>query len=104
MSEKELIGKKLVRVEHWFIPPEAHTIASQLRSQAGEVRQQQARLAKVLAKLNGSWEGNARNAFISRIENIPAKLGLFARELESKADKVEQTKAMEYRWEWRDTK
>lgn len=103
MGGLEIHGKKLVRVEHWFIPPEAHNIASQMRNQATIVRQQQARLSKALSKLNSSWEGNAQKTFISLFSGMPGRVGSYASEIVESASEVERTKAMEYRWEWRDT-
>ncbi len=102
MGGLDIIGKKLVRVEYWFIPPEAHTIASQMRGQAKIVRQQQTRLSKALAKLNSCWEGNAKNSFVSQFSGWPGKVGSYAERIESDAGEVERTKALQYRWEWRD--
>ena len=100
-----MAGKKTkirVRVEHWFIPPEAHTIAGQFRAQAGAIREQANALGKAKNTLEGSWEGNSKNNFMQMFDPTPGNLNSFASWLEQAAKIIENTKAMEYRWEWRE--
>ena len=100
MSEKK--KKNEDRVEHWFVPNEAHTIAGQFRAQAGAIRDQANALGKAKGTLNDSWEGIAKNKFMVLFDPMPGNLGSYASWLEQAANKIENTKAMEYRWEWRE--
>lgn len=93
--------KKLTKVEHWFTPPEAHNIASQFRSQARVIREQANAIRKARSTLDGSWEGNSKNNFVSQLDPVPGNLDSYAQWLESAANEIEHLKALEYRWEYR---
>ena len=91
-----------VRVEHWFIPKEAHTIADKVRAQARAIRKQANALRKAKNTLDGSWEGNSKSNFMQKFDPTPGNLNSYASWLEQAAKKIETTQAMEYRWEWRE--
>ena len=102
MAGKKKRKKIRVRVEHWLIPKEAHTIAGQVRSQARAIRGQANTLGRAKNTLDGSWEGNSKNKFMQKFNPVPSKLNSYASWLEDAAKKIESTQAMEYRWEWRE--
>ena len=101
MADKEKTRIR-VRVEHWFIPNEAHSIAAQFRTQAGAIRDQANTVGKAKNTLDASWEGNSKNKFMLLFDPMPGNLGSYASWLEQAANQIENTQAMEYRWEWRD--
>ena len=93
--------KTKVRVEEWFVPNEAHVIASEFRTQARVIRDQATALRKAKGTLDGSWEGNSKKNFMQVFDPVPGNLDSFASWLEQSANKIENTKAMKYRYEWR---
>jgi len=94
--------KKRVRVDHWFTPPEAHTIAGQFRAKAGEIRAQAQAIRRGRSTLDLSWEGKSKNNYFVSLNPMPGDLENYANWLEQKANQIEHMKALEYRWEWRD--
>lgn len=92
--------KTRVRVEKWFTPKEAHTIASQFRTQARVIREQANALRKERSTLDSSWEGNSRNNFMQLLDPVPGNLESFAQWLESQANKIENLKALKYEYEY----
>ncbi len=92
---------KRVRVDHWFTPPEARTIASQFRAQARVIREQAGAIRKAKGTLDISWEGRSKNNFDTLIDPVPGNLDAFAQWLEGKASEIERLQALEYRYEWR---
>jgi uncharacterized protein YukE len=101
-NASQLPTKKRVRVDHWFTPPEAHTIASQFRAKAGEIRAQAQNIRRGRSTLDISWEGNSKNNYFASLSPVPGDLDNYANWLEQKANQIENLKALEYRWEWRD--
>lgn len=89
-----------VRKERWFVPPEAHTIAAQFRTQAGVIRDQATALRKAKSTLDSSWEGNSKNKFMAEFDPMPGNLDSYAAWLEQAANKIERTQAMEYYYVW----
>lgn len=94
-------AKTRVRVEKWFTPNEAHTIASQFRAQARVIREQASEMRKASSALDGSWEGKAHKKFMEKFNDVPGALDSYAQWLEGRANEIENMQALKYEYEWR---
>jgi uncharacterized protein YukE len=79
----------VIRVPRTFVPGEAHSIAAGFRSQAARVRDLAQQLRNVGGTLDTTWEGNAKNTFISSFSSQPGNLESYASWLEDQARQIE---------------
>ena len=86
------------KIEEWFNPPQAKVIASQVRTQAGEVRRLAADLGRIKNDLDDCWQGKSKNAFMFFFNPMPKNLERYAGFLEMQANNIEREKGLIIKW------
>ncbi len=79
-------------ITKWITPPEAYQIAASLEKKAAEVLELAAHLDRIKSHLQSTWEGNSKNRFIARFENLPGQLRSYADELLTCAKRIRSIK------------
>ena len=74
----------------WITPPEAHAIASELRSAADQIKTVYQSVNGVGNQLDETWYGNAKNIFDSHFNSFPKELLAYASQLDQMAQEVLQ--------------
>ncbi len=82
------------KIKDWFYPPEGKIIASQVRSQANEVRRLSADLSRTKNDLDSCWVGKSHNRFMSLFNPMSKSLDVCAGLLEMQANFIEREKGL----------
>ena len=90
--------QKLIR--DWFYPPEGKIIASQVRSQANEVRRLSADLSRIKNDLDSCWVGKSHNRFMFLFNPMSKSLDVIAGFLETQANLIEGEKGLRLIIKW----
>ncbi len=93
------MGKR-IRVPKRFIPKEAHAIAADFRSAAAQVRDVARQLDNTGGVLEGSWQGNSKETFMTNFRLAPGDLDNYATWLDKSASEIESIEVTI--WEWKE--
>lgn len=72
----------------WITPPEVHSIASEFRAAADQIRYVYNSVSAVGTQLDQSWSGNAKSIFDAHFNSFPKEILAYADDLDRMAHEV----------------